>query len=335
MNSAQPKRSSVSQSPWRDQLREAYRDPRTLLDALGITAEDGQILDHAPFPIRVPLALASRIQPGDINDPILKQVLPVELETRSGPGYLEDPVGDHASRQSRGLLHKYRGRALLITTGACAVHCRYCFRQHYPYAQEHIGGSFSHQAIEYIAQTHSIQEVILSGGDPLMLSTKRLAQLTDQLSKIEHIKRLRIHTRLPMVLPDRVTQQLTRWLASLPWPVVMVIHANHAQEFDRSVDVALAQLKEAGVYLLNQAVLLKGINDNAEDLARLMERGFAAGVLPYYLHRLDKVKGAGHFEVADEAMKGIMHELRVQLSGYLVPKLVSEVAGQPYKVPLL
>lgn len=335
MNSAQPKRSSVSQSRWRDQLRSAYTDPATLLQTLGIAVDDSQILKHAPFPMRVPHALAKRMRPGDINDPILKQVLPMNAETIPQPGYLNDPVGDQASRQSRGVLHKYFGRALLITTGACAVHCRYCFRQHFPYAQEHMGGSFSHEAIEYIANTPTINEVILSGGDPLMLSTKRLAELTDRLAKAKHIQRLRIHTRLPIVLPDRITDELMHWLANLPWPVVMVIHANHAQEFDHEVDTALAKLKHAGVCLLNQAVLLKGVNDEAGELANLMERGFAAGVLPYYLHRLDKVTGAGHFEVTDEAMTEIMHDLRARLSGYLVPKLVAEIAGQLYKVPLL
>lgn len=335
MNSSQLKPSSVSQSHWRDQLRSAYSDPQALLGSLGITMDESQILSQAPFPMRVPQALALRIRPGDPNDPILRQVLPVDLEQASEPGYLDDPVGDQASKQSRGVLHKYLGRALLITTGACAVHCRYCFRQHFPYAQEHIGGSFSEQAIDYIAATPSINEVILSGGDPLMLSTERLRQLTDRLATVPHIERLRIHTRLPIVLPDRVTSNLIQWISSLPWPVVMVVHANHAQEFDAHVDQALAKLTQAGALLLNQAVLLKGINDDVDQLVALMERGFAAGALPYYLHRLDKVRGAARFEVPEETMAPLMHELRVRLSGYLVPKLVTEIAGQPYKVPLL
>lgn len=305
------------------------------MDALGIRVDEAKLLSHAPFPMRVPQALAARIQPGNPNDPILKQVLPMDLEQTSQPGYLDDPVGDQASRQTRGLLHKYRGRALLITTGACAVHCRYCFRQHFPYAQEHMGGSYSEQAIDYIATTPSINEVILSGGDPLMLSTERLTRLTDRLAQVPHIERLRIHTRLPIVLPDRVTDYLTQWLSSLPWPVVVVVHANHAQEFDGPVDQALAKLKQAGALLLNQAVLLKGINDDADQLVALMERGFVSGALPYYLHRLDKVTGAARFEVPEEKMAGLMHELRVRLSGYLVPKLVTEIAGQPYKVPVL
>ncbi len=335
MNSSQAKRSSVSQSPWRDQLRSAYRDPLTLLDSLGISPKEDTILSKAPFPMRVPQAFAARIRYGDPTDPILKQVLPVDLEQISESGYLDDPVGDQASRQSRGVLHKYHGRALLITTGACAVHCRYCFRQHFPYAQEHMGGSFSDEAVEYIAATPTINEVILSGGDPLMLSTERLESLTDRLCGISHIQRFRIHTRLPIVLPDRITDRLIHWLDSLPWPVVMVIHANHAQEFDASVDAALARLSAAGVCLLNQAVLLHGVNDAADQLVALMERSFAAGALPYYLHRLDKVTGASRFEVPEDKMAGLMHELRARLSGYLVPKLVAEVAGQPYKVPLL
>jgi EF-P beta-lysylation protein EpmB len=285
--------------------------------------------------MRVPQAFVDRMRHNDWDDPLLQQVLPTRLETNNTPGFATDPVGDQAAKVARGLLHKYQGRALLISTGACAVHCRYCFRQHFPYSSEHASGAFSQDAIDHIANTPSIEEVILSGGDPLMLATDRLRALTDQLATIGHIKRLRIHTRLPIVLPDRITPSLMEWLSKLPWPVVMVVHANHAQEFDRTVDEALARIATTGTTLFNQAVLLRGINDSIEALVDLMERSFAAGALPYYLHRLDRVDGAAHFDVSAADGLALMEALRCRLSGYLVPKFVEEVAGRPYKVPIL
>jgi EF-P beta-lysylation protein EpmB len=285
--------------------------------------------------MRVPQAFVDRMRHNDWDDPLLQQVLPARLEANNTPGFATDPVGDQAAKVARGLLHKYQGRALLISTGACAVHCRYCFRQHFPYSSEHASGAFSQDAIDHIANTPSIEEVILSGGDPLMLATDRLRALTDQLATIGHIKRLRIHTRLPIVLPDRITPSLMEWLSKLPWPVVMVVHANHAQEFDRTVDEALARIATTGTTLFNQAVLLRGINDSIEALVDLMERSFAAGALPYYLHRLDRVDGAAHFDVSAADGLALMEALRCRLSGYLVPKFVEEVAGRPYKVPIL
>ncbi len=335
MESARLKPSSVAQSDWRNQLRLAYTEPKALLEALDISPELWPSLGDAPFPMRVPKAFVQRMQKHDPRDPLLAQVLPKIEESEVVPGYVTDPVGDQLSKQSRGVLHKYHGRALLITTGACAVHCRYCFRQNFPYASEHIHKGVYSEALAYIKNQSTIEEIILSGGDPLMLSTARLTELTDELRLIPHIKRLRIHTRMPIVLPARVTPSLLAWLGSMPWPVVMVIHANHANEFDGEVDDALRAISQTGARLLNQAVLLKGVNDSEASLADLMERGFLAGALPYYLHRLDRVAGAHRYAVNDDSAKALIEALRIRLSGYLVPRLVWEQQGAPYKMPLL
>ena len=284
----------------------------------------------------VPRAFARRIQPRQPRDPLLLQVLPDAAEHQAVPGFVADPVGDGEARQARGLLHKYAGRVLLITTGACAVHCRYCFRQTFPYATDHAARDEWSAALTYIADHADVEEVILSGGDPLMLSTRALQSLTDRLRLIPHVRRLRLHTRLPIVLPARVTDRLCRWIESLPWPVVIVIvHANHAQEFDGPVDQALGRLRSSGAHLLNQAVLLAGINDSEAALCDLMRRSLAAGVLPYYLHLLDRVQGAARFDGDRQHALRLHERLRVQLSGYLVPRLVREQAGAPYKLPVL
>lgn len=321
------------QTGWREQVKQAVREPAALLDRLGL-APDGEPAGSR-FPMLVPQAFIDRMRPGDRRDPLLRQVLPDRREEQASPGFSDDPVGDRASAAGRGVLHKYRGRVLLVTTGACAVHCRYCFRQTFPYASEHAGVDRWQPAIDYIAGETSIEEVILSGGDPLMLPTRRLRLLTERLAGIGHLKRLRIHTRLPVILPDRVTDELVDWLGDLPWPVVMVIHANHANEFDESVTGSLGRLRQARVHLLNQAVLLAGVNDTAGELARLMRRSFEAGALPYYLHMLDPVSGAQRFDTDESRALEMMDSLRRELSGYLVPRLVREVAGEPYKLPVL
>lgn len=325
--------STPKRSGWRAQLKDAARNPATLLARLGLEPGDEPAVSR--FPMLVPQPFIDRMQPGDRGDPLLLQVLPDRGENESVSGYSDDPVGDRASSAGRGVLHKYRGRVLLVATGACAVHCRYCFRQAFPYASEHAGNSHWRPALDYIAGDESIEEVILSGGDPLMLPTQRLRELTTQLSQIPHVRRLRIHTRLPVILPDRVTRDLLDWIGSLPWPTVMVIHANHANEFDETVDEGLCAIRGCGVHLLNQAVLLAGINDSAPALCELMRRSFAAGALPYYLHLLDPVSGAQRFESDCSRAISMMETLRRELSGYLVPRLVREVAGEPYKLPVL
>jgi EF-P beta-lysylation protein EpmB len=320
---------------WQAAWRDAIRAPHELLDLLGLR---GMVTVSAgaagQFPLRVPRGFAARMRPGDPHDPLLRQVLPVDEEMRAVPGFGLDAVGDAAARAGRGVIHKYHGRALLIATGSCAVHCRYCFRRHFPYGEETAAANGWHEALEAVRRDPSLAEVILSGGDPLSLATAKLSELTGALAAIPHVARLRIHTRLPVVLPERVDDGLVAWLRGLPWPVTVVVHANHANEFDASVDAAMARLRGAGATLLNQAVLLRGVNDSADALAALCERGFAAGVLPYYLHQLDRVAGAAHFEVGDAEALALHAALRARLPGYLVPRLVREVAGEASKRPL-
>lgn len=321
---------------WQQAWREAIRDPHELLAALGLETLASRVPDTAAtgFALRVPRGFVARMRHGDPDDPLLRQVLPLDAELRPAPGFELDAVGDAAARAGRGLIRKYRGRALLVATGSCAINCRYCFRRHFPYAEETAAAAGWREAVDAIAADTGIDEVILSGGDPLSLATSKLAELTDALAGIAHLRRLRIHTRLPVVLPERVDDEFVSWLVGLPWPVTVVIHANHAREFDADVDAAMARLRAAGATLLNQAVLLRGVNDSVDALADLCERGFEAGVLPYYLHQLDRVAGAAHFEV-DEARALALHAaLRVRLSGYLVPRLVREVAGDASKRPL-
>jgi EF-P beta-lysylation protein EpmB len=321
---------------WQRLWREAIRDPRELLDLLGLDPAALGVDDAAAaqFPLRVPRGFVARMRAGDPHDPLLRQVLPLGEEMKPMPGFSLDAVGDGLAKAGDGVIRKYRGRALLITTGSCAINCRYCFRRHFPYARETAAAGQWRQAVDLIAADASIDEVILSGGDPLSLATAKLAELTHALADIGHLRRLRLHTRLPVVLPERVDDELVSWLAGLPWPVTVVLHANHAHEFDGSVDAACARLREAGVTLLNQAVLLRGVNDDVDALAALSERGFRAGVLPYYLHQLDRVQGAAHFEIPDERARELHATLASRLSGYLVPRLVREVSGDPGKRPL-
>ncbi|MGD4885756.1 EF-P beta-lysylation protein EpmB [Xanthomonas citri pv. citri] len=323
-------------SRWQQQWRDAVRDPRVLLQLLGLDAQAAAISDAAAaqFPLRVPRAFVARMRHGDLHDPELRQVLPLDAEMQPAPGFGLDAVGDGAARTAAGVIQKYRGRALLIATGSCAAHCRYCFRRHFPYAEETAARDGWRDAVAAIAADPSIEEVLLSGGDPLSLATPKLAELTDALAAVPHLKRLRIHSRLPIVLPERVDAPLQAWLRSLPWPVAFVLHANHANEFDSAVDAAAQGLRETGAQLLNQAVLLRGVNDSVDALAALSERSFAAGVLPYYLHQLDRVAGVAHFEVDDARARALHAELAARLSGYLVPRLVREIPGDTGKRPL-
>jgi EF-P beta-lysylation protein EpmB len=321
---------------WQQALREAVRDPRELLDLLGLDRLAPRLSDEAmvQFPLRVPRGFVARMRRGDPRDPLLRQVLPLDDEMRPMPGFGLDAVGDGAAKTAPGVIQKYRGRALLVATGSCAIHCRYCFRRHFPYAEETAARDGWRDAVDLIRQDASIEEVLLSGGDPLSLSNGKLAELTGALADIPHLRRLRIHSRLPIVAPERVDDGLMGWLSTLPWPVTLVVHANHANEFDDTVDAALGRLRAAGVHLLNQAVLLRGVNDSVDALAALSERGFAAGVLPYYLHQLDRVAGVAHFEVDDAHARALHAGLAARLSGYLVPRLVREIPGDTGKRPL-
>jgi L-lysine 2,3-aminomutase len=321
---------------WQEQLADLVTDPQELLALLGLSPAQ---LDLAPaalegFPLRVPRPYLARMRRGDPRDPLLLQVLPLGKELLDVPGYSADPLQELDANAAPGLLHKYAGRVLLITTQSCAIHCRYCFRRHFPYADNRPGRAQWQQALDYIVADSSINEVILSGGDPLATSNTYLSWLVEELRQIPHLQRLRLHTRLPLMLPDRVDRALLDILAGWPGQVVIVLHANHAQELDAEVDAACARLRSVGVQLLNQSVLLQGINDSAEILTDLSERLFAAGVLPYYLHQLDKVAGAAHFAVTDARALELAAELRSRLPGYLVPQLVRESAGDSAKMPL-
>ena len=325
-----------SQKRWQQQWREALTDPMELLRALQLEHLADSLLPKCDtgFAMRVPRAFVARMEIGNPRDPLLLQVLPQARELADVPGFVEDAVGDREAKSARGVLQKYAGRALLIATGSCAVNCRYCFRRHYPYAEETAAANGWQDAIAHLRADESVSEVILSGGDPLSLSTAKLADLTTELRGIPHLRRLRIHTRLPIVLPDRVDDELQDWLARQPWPVAFVLHCNHANELDADVASACARLAAAGAHLLNQSVLLRGVNDSVGTLVSLSERLFDCGVLPYYLHQLDPVAGAAHFAVADEVGHALLASLRLQLPGYLVPRWVREIAGETHKMPL-
>ncbi len=321
---------------WKHALASAVRDPAQLLELLDLPPSllPAALTAGAGFPLRVPHAYIACMAKGDAADPLLRQVLPLAAELATVPGFSTDPVGDLAAGRGPGLLHKYHGRLLLVTTGACAIHCRYCFRRHFPYAEENAAAADWEASIATVAADPTLQEVVLSGGDPLVLSDDKLARLAGRLAAIPHLQRLRIHTRLPVVLPERVTPELLRWLTGSRLLPVVVVHANHANELSAPVVAALLQLRQAGVTLLNQAVLLRGVNDQLESQLALNRRLFEAGVLPYYLHLLDRVAGAAHFEVTEGEAQSLLAGLRRELPGYLVPRLVREVRGAPFKLPL-
>lgn len=332
-----PAKRPLAQPPrWQQLWREAVTDSRQLLAMLGLSGHAASLLPagDAGFPLRVPRGFIARMRHGDPQDPLLLQVLPHRAELGEVPGFSDDAVGDLAARAAHGVLHKYRGRALLVATGSCAVNCRYCFRRHFPYAEQTAAAHHWSAALDYLRADPSISEVILSGGDPLSLSTAKLAELGAALTTIPHVRRLRIHSRLPIVLPERIDAEFTAWLADLPLQRVVVVHANHGNEIDSSVAAACARLREAGASLLNQSVLLAGVNDSVAALADLSECLIAAGVLPYYLHLLDRVRGTAHFEVPEPRARELMDALHRRLPGYLVPRLVREVAGAPGKVPI-
>jgi EF-P beta-lysylation protein EpmB len=327
---------SAPESSWQRSLAEAIRDPRVLLERLALPADlvqgCGRAIDE--FPLLVPESYLHRMQPGDPDDPLLRQVLPLADESMPVPGFIDDPVGDAPARTAPGLLHKYHGRALLISQTACAVHCRYCFRRHYPYREEPKTAEDWAPAIAALRSDPSLHEVILSGGDPLVSSDRRLEELIGRIETIPHVRRLRIHTRLPIVLPDRVTDRLIGMLHSTRLRVFIVVHANHGRELVADCADAVTQLVESGLPVLNQAVLLRGVNDSLDALRALCERCIDLGVLPYYLHQLDRVRGAAHFEVPVETGLRLIDQLRALLPGYAVPQYVQEVPADGSKRPL-
>ena len=320
---------------WRQALREAVTDPHELLALVGL-AELAERLPpgDAGFALKVPRGFVARMRYGDPADPLLLQVLPQLAECEDVPGFVDDAVGDLGAVAGHGVLHKYEGRALLIAAGSCAINCRYCFRRHFPYAEELAASHAWGEALACLSQDTSIREVILSGGDPLVLSTQKLTDFTDALHDLPHVQRLRLHSRLPVVLPERIDDAFCAWLSALPLQRVVVVHANHPNELTADVGAACARLRGAGATILNQSVLLRGVNDDAATLAELSERLFASGVLPYYLHQLDRVRGTAHFEVPDTHARALVEALRDRLPGYLVPRLVREVRGERSKLPL-
>ncbi|WP_106478667.1 EF-P beta-lysylation protein EpmB [Phytohalomonas tamaricis] len=327
---------AVTTATWPEQLRDAIRDPQLLLKTLGLDSSllPGATQGHALFSIRVPHAYLARIRHGDPDDPLLRQVLPIGAETDAIEGFVTDPLAEAEHTPRPGLIHKYHNRVLLIGSGACAINCRYCFRRHFPYGDNLPSKAQWQDILDYIRSDSNIIEAILSGGDPLASSDKRLAWLADELASITHLKRLRVHTRLPVVIPERVDSHLLAWLSRSRLQKIMVLHINHANEIDEAVRTACQRLKEAGVTLFNQSVILRGVNDSVPALAALSEALFEAGILPYYLHAFDPVAGAAHFDVGDDEAIALVDALRAELPGFLMPRLVREIPGENSKTPL-
>jgi len=322
---------------WQQQLADAFNNIEDLCRYLQLSPDDLPVSVAATenFALRVPLSFADSMEKGNPHDPLLRQVLPIKEELLTYPGFNHDPVGDLAAATQTGVLHKYHGRVLFINTGSCAINCRYCFRRNFPYADLQLSKQKEEAAVQYIQTDDSISEVILSGGDPLLLSDARLSRLIQQLNAIKHVKRIRIHSRLPIVLPARITGEFINILTESPKQIVMVVHCNHANEISERVIAACNLLKTGGITLFNQSVLLKGINDNAEVLCELSERLFCHGIIPYYLHLLDKATGTGHFEVSEQQASILIRQVQATLPGYLVPKLVREQAGAASKLSIL
>ena len=337
MPTANLENSERAEATWHRSLATAIRDPDQLIDVLGLPDDLREPARRAAdqFPLMIPRSYLARMQPGNSDDPLLRQVLPLRSELDEVPGFMTDALAEDDARRAPGLLQKYAGRALLIATGGCAVHCRYCFRRHYPYGQEPRRLDEWEPAVRAIAGDGTLREVLLSGGDPLMLTDARLGALCRQLAGIEHLTRLRIHTRLPIVLPDRVTAELLELLTDSRLTPVVVVHANHPNEVAGDCAAALRRLVRSGVTVLNQSVLLRGVNDSVEALAELSERLVDLGVIPYYLHQLDRVAGTAHFEVPEETGRVLIEQLRRRLPGYAVPQYVREVPGEAFKVPLV
>jgi L-lysine 2,3-aminomutase len=322
---------------WQSQLSDLITDPLELLHALQLSPEQllsGAVLASEKFKLRVPRAFVAKMCIGDPLDPLLLQVLPHHLELEDFPGFVTDPLGEEAANLLPGVLHKYKTRFLLTLTGACAVHCRYCFRRHFPY-QENLPKNEDWPAIKnYILSQSEVHEIILSGGDPLTLSNRKLGLWLERLESIPQIDTLRIHSRVPIVIPDRIDHELISLLENSRLRIILVVHSNHASELDDFTCSKLHELARRQVTVLNQAVLLKGINDSAEVLINLSYRLFEARVMPYYLHVLDKVKGAHHFDLPSSKIDEVYKEILASLPGYLVPKLVREIAGEKNKTPL-
>lgn len=318
---------------WQQQLADMIQDLPTLLDSCGLGTPPAPLANmlEVSFPVRTTRHFANLINPGDWYDPLLQQILPWASEQAVVPGFNTDPLEEREASPLPGLIHKYRSRVLLVPTGACAIHCRYCFRRHFPYEGHRMGAQERAAIINYLHAHPEVNEVIFSGGDPLMLNDRTLNHWLTELAGISNLITVRFHSRLPVVLPDRLTPDLLKVLTATRLNTVLVLHSNHAQELDDSLATGLSALRAAGVILLNQAVLLRGVNDNLTTQTALSQRLMQLGVLPYYLHQLDSVSGAAHFAVSDSAALPLHNEMKEHLAGYLVPRLVREIPDQPSK----
>ncbi len=325
-----------NQPSWQEAMKNAIRSPGELIKYLGLQEKISINAEKASamFSVLVPLSFADRMEKGNPHDPLLQQVLPVTNETLLMPEFSKDPLGEESANPCKGVLHKYRNRLLLFPSTHCAINCRYCFRRHFPYEKNQPNKREFLQALEYIQKQRDITEVIYSGGDPLAINDNRLSWLTEKVAGIDHVQRLRIHTRLPIVIPERINDALLNWLSSTRLKPVIVVHSNHPNEINDSVKSACKRLTDAGVVLLNQSVLLKGINDCASTLKQLNEKLFDCNIIPYYLHLLDRVQGVYHFEVAEEKAQRIVGQLSAECSGYMVPRLVREEKGLFSKVTI-
>ena len=322
---------------WQAILKASVTRPEQLLERLGLSAPqwlDGAEGGHSLFPVRVPEPFLQRMEYGNPDDPLLRQVLPRAEETRQRTGFVQDPLAEDNAIAGTGLIRKYQSRALLMVTGQCAINCRYCFRRHFPYDSHRLGPGERRAVIEALTASPDINEVIFSGGDPLAVNDRLLARWAGLIEEVPHIRRLRIHSRLPVVIPQRVCDELLAWLTASRLQVVLVLHINHPAEIDQATRSALARLRGAGVTLLNQSVVLRGVNDSTDTLCQLSEALFEAGVMPYYLHAFDPVEGAHHFDVSDQEAAALVRGMLSRLPGFLVPKLVREIPCQPAKTPL-
>lgn len=321
---------------WQQSFASAIRSPETLFNYLNLPDEylPAAKQAHKDFPLCVPYEFASKMEKGNINDPLLKQVLPIGSELAHNEGFTLDAVGDTHAISTPGLIQKYRKRALIISTSSCAIHCRFCFRRHFPYQENSLNNKQINHVFAKIEQDSSINELILSGGDPLSLNNDRLNLLVKRINDVQQITLLRFHTRLPVVIPQRINEGLIKTLQRSNKKIVLVVHVNHPNEIDQKFNIAIKKLTQNHITLLNQSVLLKDVNDSAETLCHLSHKLFNAGILPYYLHLMDKVQGTAHFDLPEQKAIQIMHKMHAELPGYLVPKLVRETSGQASKTTI-
>lgn len=323
---------NVLSLPWREIQRKNFTSLAELTSFLELSSEQSQrLLARPSFPLNLPRRLAEKIEKQRLDDPILRQFVPTQQELEQHPEFSSDPVADQLASIEKKCVKKYAGRVLLLTTGACAMHCRYCFRQNYPYTPHQAGLT---KELSVIRSDPSVKEVILSGGDPLSLSNRHLATILTELDSIEHVKRIRFHTRFPIGIPERIEPEFLQLLASIQTQIWFVVHSNHPKELDPDVLTAFKQIQKLGIPVLNQWVLLRGVNDDLDTLKELCEKLSDHGIFPYYLHQLDRVEGGAHFEVSEEKGRYLIQELTKQLSGYSVPKYVREIPGEPSKTPL-